>query len=148
MAQTFPQADDLDKIIKIIYVDKNQINSDFLKNFLNLGTSRQIDYYLSACKFLDILDTNKEFTQFGERLRMVSKETMFNLLVKKIVSKDVFGECFFNSLRNKILINRDDIAQLILTLTEIDNYSVAYRRAQTVLSWLRHIFNEYALEIN
>lgn len=146
MAQIFPQADNLDKIIKIIKTEKNSLDAESLKSSLNLGTSRQIAYYLSACQFLDILDGNKEFTEFGERLRIVSKNTMLNLLAKKIISKDVFGECFFKSLELRSLINRDDVAQLILSLTEINNYSVAYRRAQTVISWLTKILIYYDLE--
>lgn len=146
MAQIFPQADDLDKIIKIIKTEKNSFDPEKLKSILKLGTTRQIAYYLSACQFLDILDGNKEFTVFGERLKIVSDNTLLNLLAKKIISKDVFGECFFKSLKEKKLIKRDDVAQLILSLTEINNYSVAYRRAQTVISWLSKIFNYYDLE--
>lgn len=146
MAQIFPQADDLGKIIKIINTEKNSLDTENLKLSLKLGTSRQISYYLSACQFLDILDGNKDFTEFGKRLKIVSKNTMLNLLSKKIVSKDVFGECFFKSLKEKSIINRDDVAQLILSLTEINNYSVAFRRAQTVISWLLTLFNYYNLE--
>lgn len=73
---------------------------------------------------------------------------MFVLLSKSIISKDVFGECFFKSLNDKKLPNRDSVAQYILTLTEIKNYSVAYRRSQTVISWIRKILHNYDININ
>jgi len=148
MAQIFPQADDLDKIIKIISLNNSKINTDYLKVYLNLGTDRQISYYLSACKFLDILDANNEFTEFGRSLKLHSEGTMFHLLSKKIVSKSVFGEVFFMSLKSKEVLNRDEVSQLILTLTDIENHSVAYRRSQTVISWLSRIFNEYKIGIH
>lgn len=148
MGQIFPQADDLNKIIKIITIKEENLVLEKIKVDLSLGTSRQIGYYLSACRFLDIIDNKNKFTNFGKRLKLVSKDAMFVLLSKSIISKDVFGECFFKSLNDKKLPNRDSVAQYILTLTEIKNYSVAYRRSQTVISWIRKILHNYDININ
>lgn len=148
MGQIFPQADDLNKIIAIIGTKEENLDTEKLKVDLYLGTSRQIGYYLSACRFLNILDNKNKFTIFGKKLKLVSKDSMFDLLSKKIISKEVFGECFFKSLKDKKIPNRDFVAQYILTLTEIKNYSVAFRRSQTVISWIRKILHAYDIDID
>ena len=48
----FPQANDFNKIYLLLNIEDERKLKDknFLMNYVNLGTERQIAYYLSACE--------------------------------------------------------------------------------------------------
>lgn len=139
MAQIFPQADDLSKIFKIIYLDESKLDNKSVMQAIKVTTERQVGYYISSCKYLDILDDNKRFTSFGNELKKSEPKKFSYNIAKKIVSKDVFGEVFFEKYFEKKLLSVDDIAQLIIFYTEVENHQVALRRAKTVIAWLKWI---------
>ena len=139
MGQIFPQADDIYKIIKIIKLNESDLTTSKIMNKIDVGSERQVGYYLSACKFLDILNEKKEFTDFGIKIKNCEPQKFIYEIIKKILSKDVFGEVFLERyLKNKVL-SVDEVSQLIVFYTEIDNPQVAHRRAQTVISWLKWV---------
>lgn len=138
----FPQANDVDKIISIIRADQESLfDNEFLINLLNV-TQRQINYYIAACTFLDILDRKRRFTEFGLSLKSKGQEGLIIALSQKIVSKPVFGEAFFNRLFNDAPLSNEEISELITFNYGVDNIQVADRRASTVKKWVDWIFEQ------
>ena len=138
----FPQANDVDKIISIIRADQESLfDNVFLINLLNV-TQRQINYYIAACTFLDILDRKRRFTEFGLSLKSKGQEGLIIALSQKIVSKPVFGEAFFNRLFNDTPLSNEEISELITFNYGVDNIQVADRRASTVKKWVDWIFEQ------
>lgn len=137
----FPQANDFDKIYELICLeDESKLhNNDFLKQYLNLGTDRQIAYYVSACEFLGIITHAKEFSVLGQNIRNMNYDLRVLTVCKIIISLPVFGETFFMKYLYNEILCQDDIAQLITILYGIDNYEVCKRRASTVTKWLEWI---------
>ena len=144
----FPQANDFGKILAIIKVEEEIFISDKQKlmEILSLGTERQISYYLSACEFLDIIDSKRNFTEFGNDLRESSVDGLIIKLCRKIVSLPVFGEVFFYKYLYGESIDNNEISQLIGALYRIENDEVCNRRASTVKNWLKWVEEKRCLD--
>ena len=134
----FPQANDFNKILKIIEVDDEDklLDTGFLLDYLELGTQRQISYYVSAAEFLGIIDKSRRFTIFGNELRDSIYESRVLKLCQRIVSLPVFGELFFMQYLYKEVVDTNYISQMISDIYGIDNVEVCNRRASTVKKWL------------
>ncbi|MFW6273134.1 MAG: DUF7226 domain-containing protein [bacterium] len=139
MEPIFPQANDISKIIQIVKMDENELNDNTLCDSLRFSAQRQAHYYIIASKYLDILDGNRKFTEFGKKLKSSENKQLQYRLIQKIISKPVFGDVFLDQYFNNKQYDKDEIAQLILFYTDIEKVSVADRRATTVLSWLKWI---------
>lgn len=133
----FPQANDFNKIIQIIEIDNEELLKDnnYLEKYLNLGTGRQISYYLSACEFLGLV-SKRNFTKKALELRELSRDTRILRLSQLIVSAPVFGEVFFSRYYYNDKLDSEQIAQLIGIIYGIDNVEVCKRRASTVIKWI------------
>jgi len=140
-AKIFPQANDFEKIIRLIKVEDEKLLSNFLflKELIEVSSIRQVDYYLSACFFLDIINEDNEFTYEGKLLRNAGRAEFVILLSMKIVSKPIFGNVFFYNYLYKRVLASDEIAQLILMYDEVNSLEVAKRRSSTVIGWLKWI---------
>ena len=137
----FPQANDFNKIYNLICMDDESklIDKEYLKSYLNLGTERQIAYYLSACEFLGVINRNKEYTELGENIRNTNSDLRIVMICKIIISLPVFGEVFLLNYLYDEKSSQEDIAQLISVLYGINNYEVCKRRASTVSKWLEWV---------
>lgn len=137
----FPQANDFNKIYNLICMgdESKLIDKEYLKSYLNLGTERQIAYYLSACEFLGVINRNKEYTELGKNIRNTNSDLRIVMICKIIISLPVFGEVFLLNYLYDEKSSQEDIAQLISVLYGIDNYEVCKRRASTVSKWLEWV---------
>lgn len=137
----FPQANDFNKIFKLICLeDQSKIkDKSYLMKHLSLGSERQISYYISACEFLGILNHNREYTNIGNKIRNASTDFKILLICERIISLPVFGEIFFLKYLYDEILSKDDISQLISTIYGINNFEVCKRRASTVIKWLKWI---------
>ena len=134
----FPQANDFNKILKIIEIaDEDKLfDTYFLIDYLELGTQRQISYYVSAAEFLGIIDKRRRFTDFGKELRNSIYESRVLKLCQRITSLPVFGEIFLMQYLYKETVDTNYISQMISDIYGIDNVEVCNRRASTVKKWL------------
>ena len=137
----FPQANDFNKIYNLICMEDESklIDKEYLKIYLNLGTERQIAYYLSACEFLGVINRNKEYTELGKNIRNTNSDLRIVMICKIIISLPVFGEVFLLNYLYDEKSSQEDIAQLISVLYGIDNYEVCKRRSSTVSKWLEWV---------
>lgn len=140
----FPQANDFNKIYNLICMgdESKLIDKEYLKSYLNLGTERQIAYYLSACEFLGVINRNKEYTELGKNIRNTNSDLRIVMICKIIISLPVFGEVFLLNYLYDEKSSQEDIAQLISVLYGIDNYEVCKRRASTVSKWLEWVIEK------
>ena len=60
----FPQADNIDRIFKIINIENEEdlLNGNNMSIILGDITGRQVQYYINASQYLGILDKSKRFT--------------------------------------------------------------------------------------
>lgn len=141
----FPQANDLKKIVQIINVpDSDKIlNDDELGGYLDGITSRQARYYIAAAKFLGILDSNKHFSEDGEKLRKMNEYMQRVELIRIVLSNTVFGTVFLSEKILGMTLSRQDIAEIIEK--EYPEYceAIYLRRAQTVRSWVNWINEQF-----
>ena len=88
----FPQANDFNKIYNLICMDDESklIDKEYLKTYLNLGTERQIAYYLSACEFLGVINRSKEYTELGKNIRNTNSDLRIVMICKIIISIIIF----------------------------------------------------------
>lgn len=137
----FPQANDFEKILLLLNVHDQSLFNDkeYLKKYLDLGTERQISYYLSAFQFLGLIDDEKKFTSYALDMRNHSYDIKVLTLCRLIISLPVFGEVFFEKYLFNVDFTTDQIAQLIGIIYDIENYEVCKRRTSTVIRWLKWI---------
>lgn len=138
----FPQANDFSKILRIIKIE-NEIflrDNSYLAKKLDVS-QRQINYYLAACSFLEII-SNREFTNYGIELRNKGYDQLITCVSTKIISLPVFGDVFFTRFYYNTILSNEEIAELLIINYGIDNYNVAKRRASTVRNWINWIFEQ------
>lgn len=139
----FPQADDFDKIIMIINIEEvNKVKDKiYLSKLLNNISERQIAYYTSACFYLEILDENKNFTDFGNKLREKNNIEQEVLLCMKLMKNDIFSQIYFSEKILGIKMEKDDIINIMKQNNiTFDSEEVYKRRATTVRSWIDWIY--------
>lgn len=133
----FPQANDFGKIIKLL--DMSEIDlKDFRKLQIVLGDveRRQVTYYLSALRYLDIIDEYKIFTDFGHLLQNSFEEVRNAYLSAKIISKIPFGFVYFIEKIQSTKLEIDDVVQIMKDNSiHLGSELIYRRRAQTILSW-------------
>ena len=141
----FPQANDLEKIVKIINVPipEKILNDDELGAYLDGITSRQARYYIAAAKFLGILDASKAFTLEGLKLRNMNTYMQRVELIRIVLSDTVFGTVYLSQKILGMTLSRQDIAEIIEK--EYPDYcdAIYLRRAQTVISWVNWIDDQF-----
>lgn len=139
----FPQANDFEKIIAIVNVD----DDTKLKNYSGMGvylgdiSSRQVDYYISACVYLNIINKDKEFTEIGQRLRNLYGIEQKAELARVIVSDEIFGSVYFRQKMLGVKLEREDIIEIMKQYVVFDSEPMYARRASTVISWIKWILN-------
>lgn len=138
----FPQADDFDKIIQILNIPSESQLSDnsFLVFYLSdINTERQANYYISACMYLGLVDSNRKFTTKGQIIREMNLPEKKLECVNIILSHRTFLEVYTKQLFYKKELSNDEIAELIKK--EYPNYTegIYNRRASTVKGWVSWI---------
>lgn len=142
----FPQANDLEKVLKIINVPDPEriLNDDALGEYLDGITSRQARYYIAAAKYLGVLDSSKHLSKQGEKLRGMNSYMQKVEFVRIVLSDVVFGTVFLSEKVLGMTLSREDIAEIVEK--EYPDYceAIYLRRAQTVRSWVNWIEEQFA----
>jgi len=141
----FPQADDFNKIISLLNIQ----DEDSLKNKTKISmifdgiADRQVQYYLSACMYLNIINSNKEFTSLGKRLRTLSRTEQDVELALLVISHDIFGHIYFLEKRIGAKLDRTDVVDLLKTYVKFESEEMYKRRSQTIVKWIEWINSKF-----
>ncbi|MCR4661536.1 MAG: Dam family site-specific DNA-(adenine-N6)-methyltransferase [Clostridia bacterium] len=130
-----PQANDMNKIISMIMSGENGIsNPEEAKRVLNVDTTRQVAYYMSALLFFKYITHDKKFTELAKSIYQDRKK----------IEYDIFNQLFKNDLFRTVYENFDAadleyISQQIKIHNTQNNTlsdSTIKRRSSTVKKWV------------
>ncbi|ARE21687.1 type II restriction enzyme [Lactococcus lactis] len=144
----FIQADNFERIISLLEnMYEADLNGEEIEELMQF-TSRQTDYYYNAGKYLGIFEKYKDddrvikyrLTGLGRLVYSKNYKARQLLLVELILSHQIFRDLFIyvkeiGELPNKEIVKTAEIKY------NVCSFNVADRRASTVISWLRWIFN-------
>lgn len=145
----FPQANDFDKILRILNIEHTDRLGDkrYMSVQLDMITERQVQYYVSACAYLGLVNGKKEFTEMAHELRTRNLSEQIVELARLIVSNKVFGIAYFTQKMYQIKLTTEDIVDIMKENEVIfDSEAMYMRRAQTVSSWISWIDNKFGEE--
>ncbi len=138
----FPQANDFEKVIAILNIDKAEklVDKKHLSSILDMVTDRQVQYYLSACAYLGLINKVKKFTKLANELRTLNSSEQTIELARLIVSDKVFGNVYFSQKMYGMKLSTDEIVDIMKARGVLfDSEEMYKRRAQTVASWIAWI---------
>lgn len=143
----FPQANDFEKIISILEIDRPDSlrNYSIMTKYLGDISDRQVDYYISACSYLGIIDRNKEFSRLGVYLRKLCGLEQKSELARIIVSDEVFGTVYFRQKMLGVELDKDEVVEIMKEHIEFESEAMYQRRASTVISWIKWILQQESL---
>jgi DNA adenine methylase len=144
---TFPQADAFTRVVDLLSVlyDKNLTPDEVTIKYE--FEARQTSYYIAACEYLGLIrrDTN----DLGERVYALSAEARRILslpykekyleLIRKILERPVFHKAFGILMQSGSVPDKDTICSIMQEAHLSISGSTVYRRASTVVGWLRWI---------
>ena len=142
----FPQADNFDRIVSIVNIQDIETLKDKHALSVILGeiTERQVQYYISACQFLGILDSDKNFTEKGDYIRSLGESEQFVEFAKLIVSKDIFGDVYFSQTMLGSYFSREDVIEIMHSRNlGFESDEMYKRRAQTVVKWVEWVTQRF-----
>ena len=143
----FIQADNFERIVSLLEnMYDNPMTSDEIIELMKF-TSRQKDYYFNAGKYLGLFQKIKEdkvikygLTNIGVNVFKKSYKERQLELVKLILSHRIFRDLFTEILETGEIPNRKRVFELELEY-KVCSKKLASRRAISVISWLKWIFN-------
>ncbi len=139
----FPQANDFEKVITVLNTDEEK-----LKNYesmcIALGdiTSRQVDYYVSACIYLGLITKEKTFTELGLRIRSLTGVRQEVALARILVADEVFGTVYFLQKMLGVELENSDVVKIMKNSVFLSTEKMYVRRASTVMSWVKWILSK------
>ena len=145
---TFPQANNIESLIALIGVsEENLCNFSYVRNKINVSTDRQVSYYISALKFLGIIDEHKKYTILGKDLCNKTGYMFREALAKIIISKWPFKEIFEFEVERGRFMTQSDISNKIIKSNQKMSIATADRRASTVRAWLTWVEETFKKEV-
>ena len=139
----FPQADSFTKIIGILDLIENEISAQEIADFYEFDP-RQGSYYISAAKYLGIIDGSNakyKLTPYGFIASNTDTKTRNEQLISLILKHKVFYYSYKYYLENSTIPDKLFIIDLMKKYTDIPSESseVFNRRASTVRGWIQWI---------
>lgn len=139
----FPQANDMDKIIKLLMLEEEMLNNkEEIMKAIDVKTTRQVAYYFSALRFFKYMTQDKKFTAeahliIGDELKI--KSAIYNQLIANQLFKEFYDE--FHDKKIDILIIRKRLANESKTNSQNLSNSTIERRASTIKSWIQWMYD-------
>lgn len=134
---TFPQANNIESLISLIGVSEENLRDfAFVRNKINVSTDRQVSYYISALKYLGIIDEHKRYTDKGKDLCNKQGYVFRIELSNLIISKWPFNKIYDTEVEKRRIMSQSDISNIILENNPKMSVATADRRASTVRAWL------------
>lgn len=134
----FPQANNLDKIVKLIMSDNDVLfDKEKAKIVLEVSTDRQVSYYYSGLIYIGLVKSNKALNDetLAAKNDMSKVKT---LIIEKLLEKELFSKLYYD-FENKEIDN-ELIIEEVKKINSRLNIDTIKRRASTVKAWLEWIF--------
>lgn len=134
---TFPQANDLEKVITVMSITRPELIRDriHIAHILGDVSDRQVTYYVSACVYLGFVTSKREFTEYGLKVLSMTRSEKVVEIARRIISDPVFGYVFLMQRLIGAKLERSDIIDLMKNHTLLTD-ELYKRRAQTVVKWV------------
>ena len=138
----FPQANDMTKIIKLVMADEEVLSDkDKAMELIQVGTSRQVAYYLSALLFLKYITHDKKFTELAKSIKTNEMEVKKNIH-SQLLNNGTFKEYYLMFSDSKKI----DVGVIKKSLLEDKgnkklSESTLNRRASTIKAWVEWMYN-------
>ena len=141
---TFPQANDLEKVITVMSIARADLIRDrvHIAHILGDVSDRQVTYYVSACVYLGFITPTREFTEYGLEVLAMPRSEKIVEIARRIISDSIFGYVFFMQRLLGIKLEREDIIDLMKKHTVLTE-QLYIRRAQTVVKWVEWIDSNF-----
>lgn len=129
----FPQADKLEKILLLVRNIKTLSKNDIMRQ-LNLGTERQLQYYISAAIYLGFIapsGNKKQLTESGKKVYQESNDFFKERFILELLKNELIKSVVFNYEERtiiEVLEKFDNFKQL--------SYSTKKRRVDTIKKWV------------
>lgn len=135
----FPQANDINKVIALVQAGDDIIeDKEKAKDVIDVGTPRQVSYYLSALQYLKYLGQNKKLTERALKLQN-SKSELVSDIYNQLLEDKLFGKAYHDfKVTGKVNIDKvtSDLKKENKRLSE----STLKRRASTIRSWVEWMY--------
>lgn len=137
----FPQANDMSKVIKLVMADEEVLNDkDKAMALIQVGTSRQVAYYLSALLFLKYITHDKKFTDLARSIKASEIEVKKNIH-GQLLSNVIFKEYYLMFFDTKKI----DVSIIKKSLLEDKgnkklSESTLNRRSSTIKAWVEWMY--------
>lgn len=143
----FPQANDMNKIIRLVQSDSSILNDkEEAMKIINVTTERQVAYYLSALLFLKYINHDKEFTERAINIKN-DEELVRKDIYEQLKNIQLFKEPYeqYKELRK---VNITELKTLISKSNPNMAESTVNRRASTIKSWVEWMYDYDRTKIN
>lgn len=135
----FPQANDINKVIALVQAGDEIIeNKEKAKDVINVGTPRQVSYYLSALQYLKYLGQNKKLTERALKLQN-SKSELVGDIYNQLLEDKLFGKAY-HDFKVTGKVNIDKVASDLKKENQRLSESTLKRRASTIRSWVEWMY--------
>lgn len=136
----FPQANDMNKIIKLVLADDSVLkNKEEAMKIINVTTERQVAYYLSALLFLNYINHDKEFTNKAIDLKKDEK-SLEQDIYNQLMENSLFGDTY-TKYKEIHRVNIDDLKEKIVNSKSNMAESTVNRRASTIKAWVEWMYS-------
>lgn len=135
----FPQANDINKVIALVQAGDEIIeNKEKAKEVINVGTPRQVSYYLSALQYLKYLGQNKKLTERALKLQN-SKSELVSDIYNQLLEDKLFGKAY-HDFKVTGKVNMDKVTSDLKKENQRLSESTLRRRASTIRSWVEWMY--------
>ena len=137
----FPQANDINKVIALVQAGDDIIeDKEKAKYVINVGTPRQVSYYLSALQYLNLkyLGQNKKLTERALKLQN-SKSELVSDIYNQLLEDKLFGKAY-HDFKVTGEVNIDKVTSDLKKENKRLSESTLRRRASTISSWVEWMY--------
>jgi len=139
MQSNIPQANSIEKVIKLAMADEDILNDkDRAMKLLEVTSTRQVAYYFSALMFFDFITPDKKFS---DKLKRINKD---ELLVKKemynTLKEDPLFKYAYESFDGQSKIEKAQIETYLKRRRKFFSVATLERRASTIKKWIEWMY--------
>ena len=135
----FPQANDINKVITLVQAGDEIISDkERAKDIIEVGTIRQVSYYLSALQYLKYLGRDKKLTSHAIELKD-SRDKLTNDIYQQLLNDRLFGAAYKEFENTKKVDVKWVVENLKRENTKLSDATIN-RRASTIRSWVEWMY--------